>query len=148
GGDEVLKEDKFIRYAGVAVQYFASLIVVDDDQVPGVSQEFLHHARPTLESALVRGRLKSKTHVDGVNGEPPHDELLIVSADNLEHKIVVADQEARIADVPLGASLGVVWHYDSRDRQVASALLLGDDQYKIIPEDISARVVTEPIALD
>ena len=57
-GKEVGKEkDQFIRYAGVAVQYFASIIVVDDEQVEGQQQDFLARARPTLESYVVKGRV-------------------------------------------------------------------------------------------
>jgi YidC/Oxa1 family membrane protein insertase len=46
GGDQVLKEDKRILYAGVAVQYFASVIAVDDQQA---KQDFLAWARATVE---------------------------------------------------------------------------------------------------
>lgn len=46
GGERVDKnEDKLIRYAAVAVQYFASAIVVDNTQK---DQDFLQWARPTL----------------------------------------------------------------------------------------------------
>jgi YidC/Oxa1 family membrane protein insertase len=150
GGDEVLKGDKLIRYAGVAVQYFASLIVVDDEQAPGIGQDFLNRARPTLESAVVRGRLKAKRHVDAPDGEAAYDEITVVAADNAEHKIIVGSDANlfRLADVPVGASLGVAWHYDGHDREVASEILLGEEQYKIIPDDITTRIVTEPIALD
>lgn len=46
GGNEVRKGDKFIQYAGVAVQYFASVLVVDDRQE---KKDFLAWARPTVE---------------------------------------------------------------------------------------------------
>jgi YidC/Oxa1 family membrane protein insertase len=50
GGREVMRtDDKFVRYAGVATQYFASMIVVDDVQEKGVRQNFIAWARPTLE---------------------------------------------------------------------------------------------------
>ena len=50
GGHEVARQDKFIRYAGVATQYFASVIVVDNHQEKGVDQErLLAWARPTVE---------------------------------------------------------------------------------------------------
>ncbi len=50
GGQEVLRpDDKFIRYAGVATQYFASMIVVDNEQEPGIRPNFLAWARPRPE---------------------------------------------------------------------------------------------------
>ena len=42
GGDTVnCDQGKFIRYAGVAVQYFASMIVVSDEQERGMASDFL-----------------------------------------------------------------------------------------------------------
>jgi YidC/Oxa1 family membrane protein insertase len=56
GGDSVPEsgaadENVLLRYAGVAVQYFASVIVVDNDQ-PGPARDmnFLQRARATLET--------------------------------------------------------------------------------------------------
>ena len=56
GGNAVTRDKGLsLRYAGVAVQYFASVIAVDDEQP---RKDFLYRARPTLETALVKGRLK------------------------------------------------------------------------------------------
>jgi YidC/Oxa1 family membrane protein insertase len=50
GGRDVPRpEDKFIRYAGVVTQYFASVIVVDDQQEKNTKPNFIAWARPTLE---------------------------------------------------------------------------------------------------
>ena len=58
GGNPVLKKDGYaIRYAGVAVQYFASAVVVDNDSRS--KQDFLAQARPTLEKAVAKGVVKS-----------------------------------------------------------------------------------------
>src|SRR5262249_21555302 len=57
GGNLVTKQPgHVIRYAGVAVQFFASVIVVSKDQD---EDDFLRQARPTLETALFKGRVKS-----------------------------------------------------------------------------------------
>lgn len=57
GGRAVFRpEDKIIRYSGVATQYFASLLVVDDHQQPGVKQNFLAWTRPTIEGVLNKER--------------------------------------------------------------------------------------------
>jgi YidC/Oxa1 family membrane protein insertase len=45
GGNEVRRGDNFIQYAGIAVQYFASVIVVDEKQ-----DNFLLRVRPTVET--------------------------------------------------------------------------------------------------
>jgi YidC/Oxa1 family membrane protein insertase len=50
GGDELRRgKDSFIRYAAIATQFFASAVVVDDDQEAGVGQDFIAWARPTVE---------------------------------------------------------------------------------------------------
>src|SRR5260370_33924109 len=43
----VANEEKYIRFGGVATQYFASLMVVDDKQE---GKNFINWARPTLEA--------------------------------------------------------------------------------------------------
>jgi YidC/Oxa1 family membrane protein insertase len=56
GGPPVLREEgKFIRYAGVAIQYFFSGLVVAEQE----DEHFLTRARPTLESGLAKGKIKS-----------------------------------------------------------------------------------------
>jgi YidC/Oxa1 family membrane protein insertase len=50
GGRDLLQasnEDKYIKFGGVATQYFASMMVVDDD--PKTAKDFIKWARPTLE---------------------------------------------------------------------------------------------------
>ena len=74
GGTQILKKENYvIRYAGVAVQYFASAVVVDTTQD---KQDFLASARPTLEKAVTKGVVKSisptldsfvLTRADGTN---------------------------------------------------------------------------------
>src|SRR5262249_30992922 len=51
GGERVIRGDNRIQYGGVGVQYFASMIVVDDQQP---KTDFLEWARPTLELATMR----------------------------------------------------------------------------------------------
>lgn len=65
GGDVVKKhEDRFLQYAGVATQYFTSLVVVDDHQEAGVRKEDLvDWARPTLATP------------DSTNANPAFDDI-------------------------------------------------------------------------
>jgi YidC/Oxa1 family membrane protein insertase len=58
GGTVVPREpDKFIRYAGIALQFFASVLVVSDNQEEGIGQDFLARARPTIEVGVTKGPL-------------------------------------------------------------------------------------------
>src|SRR5262249_17521553 len=57
GGDEVTKgEGMLIRYGAVATQSFAAGVIVDG------AQDFIARARPTVESAWIRGRIEK---IDG-----------------------------------------------------------------------------------
>ena len=57
GGDERRRgEESLIRYAAIATQYFASAVVVDDQQENGVKQNFISWVRPTIEGAPVPGK--------------------------------------------------------------------------------------------
>jgi YidC/Oxa1 family membrane protein insertase len=56
GSAPPLQPGYLFRYAGVAVQYFASLVVVDNDQK---DQRFLASAQPTLETEVVKGAVAS-----------------------------------------------------------------------------------------
>ena len=72
GGNAVDRQQGYVmRYAGVAVQYFASVIVVDNKQE---KQDFLAHARPTLETAVVKGVVQT---IDS-----RHNTFELVRADN------------------------------------------------------------------
>src|SRR5262249_38672802 len=52
GGDEVARDDQSLRYAGVANQYFASVIAVETDQE---NKDFLATARPLLMESATKG---------------------------------------------------------------------------------------------
>jgi YidC/Oxa1 family membrane protein insertase len=74
GGDKVppagLAPGSFIQYAGIANQYFASLIVVDDKQPPAAEggvdfKSMLSYVRPTLVTEEKRGKIVSQRAVGG-----------------------------------------------------------------------------------
>ncbi|HVS38316.1 MAG TPA: YidC/Oxa1 family insertase periplasmic-domain containing protein [Gemmataceae bacterium] len=84
GGDALaLRDGYFIRYAGVAIQYFASVIVVDDKQADGQNQDFLAGARPTLETAVVKGVVKSVGA----------DDFILVRSDGKEQTFTIRQQD-------------------------------------------------------
>jgi YidC/Oxa1 family membrane protein insertase len=143
GGDPVARSgDRFIRYAGVAVQFFASLVVVDPDQGAGEgdgkrSQFFLDHARPTLEYASIKGQVRSN--------DLQKNEFVLSADDKIDYKFRLADG----LDLPRpGSSVQVIWTSDTSDRMVATQILGGEHLHDLIPDDIAVRVVTEPIQLD
>jgi YidC/Oxa1 family membrane protein insertase len=92
GGDSVPEagaadENVLLRYAGVAVQYFASVIVVDDHQDAALrDKNFVQRARPTLETEPpntkkpylndITVRMVSKPMELPANGEVVHKYLL------------------------------------------------------------------------
>jgi YidC/Oxa1 family membrane protein insertase len=55
GGNQIVKGDFTIRYAGVAVQFFASVIAVDTRDQP--NKDFLAHARPLLLQSSTPGQV-------------------------------------------------------------------------------------------
>ena len=75
-----LRDGYLIRYAGVAVQYFASVIVVDNDQK---DQSYLAGARPTLETAAVKGVVKSV----GAN------DFVLVRSDGKEQTFTIREED-------------------------------------------------------
>ena len=149
GGKAVVKEKNLvIRYAGVAVQYFASVIVVDNDQVNGQEQDFLAHARATLETYVAKGRVSElrddrTSFVLEIEGQEP--ETFEVGKDE--------SVRADIRGLAKGQRIAVVATKDGRyrdGRYRAIALEIATDDTKIHPlwrDDITVRVTTEPIEL-
>jgi YidC/Oxa1 family membrane protein insertase len=72
GGNEVVKKEGYhLQYAAVAVQYFASVIAVDDQQVEGQEPDFLVRARPTVEGP----RNSQKPSLDDITVRVITDEI-------------------------------------------------------------------------
>ncbi len=136
GGNEVKRQqNRMIRYAGVAVQYFASVIVVDNDQA---QQNFLDYARPTLETSVTRGVVKS---VD----EDLHQFVLLTNATlpkERELTFYVLDN-LKLAGLKPGERVAVVHYTDSKLRKIAERI---GPELSIQPlwvDDITVRVTTE-----
>jgi YidC/Oxa1 family membrane protein insertase len=137
GGDEILRDpDRFIRYAAVAIQYFCSAIVVDDEQE---KQDYLSRARPTVETTAVKGTVRSVAadrFVLDVGGK--YDQTFWI------------DNKLRDEGLAPGMPLGVVYRTNGKDEDVVVKLYRGDQVSKLQPlfeNDITVRVSTEPIDL-
>jgi YidC/Oxa1 family membrane protein insertase len=139
GGDpvEVQEGDKRIRYAGVAVQFFASMLVVDDRDQP--NQSFLNRARPTLEGAATKGRIKS------IAEDQRHFDL--VADDGSEIKFQLAPGVFLPLDLEKGSRVAVVWTVDEFDQRLVQEFRSERQTEPLFFNDISVRVATEPLEL-
>lgn len=152
GGDAVPDplrdpEGKFIQYAGVSDQYFASLIVVDNEQAPegegGVDQKnILAWARPTLESEQVAA----------IYQEHDRDTLVAAERDgkNLvfrHFQLLPATRELLAAEKLKKNERVVITFYKlDRGRRVAMNIRRGKEPH-LFANDIMVRVNSDAIEI-
>ncbi len=145
GGNPVERQQGYIlRYAAVAVQYFASVVVVDNNQE---KQDFLAHARPTLETAVVKGVVQTI--------DVQHNTFELVRSDNKIEKFRIReDEKAELFGEGLheGMKTAVVYstggYEGEKDYPEYAHKLLDDAQTQPLWEDdVTVRVATEPIEL-
>jgi YidC/Oxa1 family membrane protein insertase len=156
GGKSVGKEkDQFIRYAGVALQYFASVIVVDDEQR---EQAFLAKARPTLESFVIKGRFMGMKDFnsflfEGDDADPETKKKertihFLADDDQADEESVKANSvRAVLADRAKGTPMGVVAAIDATGQLVALRVVTEANAHALWQDDITVRVTTEQIEL-
>jgi YidC/Oxa1 family membrane protein insertase len=134
-----------MRYAGVAVQYFASVIVVDNKQD---NQAIWAHARPTLETAVVKGVVQTI--------DTRHNTFELVRADNnkIEKFRIREDEKENLFAQGLheGMKTAVVYTtggYEGEKNYPEYAHKLLDDAQTqpLWEDDVTVRVATEPIEL-
>jgi YidC/Oxa1 family membrane protein insertase len=146
GGDAVDRQQGYvIRYAGVAVQYFASVIVVDPKQE---KQDIVAHVRSTLETAVVKGVVQTI--------DTRHNTFELVRADNnkIEKFRIREDEKAELFGEGLheGMKTAVVYttggYEGEKDYPEYAHKLLDEAQTQPLWEDdVTVRVATEPIEL-
>jgi YidC/Oxa1 family membrane protein insertase len=144
GGRRIDKDkDNYLRYAAVAVQFFASAIVVDDEQE---KQDFLAYARPTLETFVVKGRFKGASE--------KRTTFVVETDDQKEQTFFAGDDPAvveRLQRLQKGERIAVVAtslpKADGRDRDLALELADEASTQPLWRDDITVRVTTEPIEL-
>jgi YidC/Oxa1 family membrane protein insertase len=149
GGNAVDREEgKILRYAAVAVQYFASVIVVDDRQE---NQKFLRRATPSLETAVARGRMKGQ-------GQGLADSLTLTSDDGKTTTTVFLPPhlQGALAGVKEGQQVAVVYQSLSYDEALKECPKVAVDvrtgleaqaTHAMWINDITVRVATEPVSL-
>jgi YidC/Oxa1 family membrane protein insertase len=169
GGADVIRDgNKLLQYAGVAIQYFASVIVVDDQQK---ATDFLHQARPTLETSVTKGVIKSIDQGSlatfgassiGLMGAPlGQGPLLAASAafpgrayksfaltvDNKERFFFVTESSAlwdTLSAHKPGDRVAVIHHTDPNGVPIATEIGDHDSTQPLWIDDITVRVATEP----
>ena len=150
GGEEVKPQENYlIRYAGVAVQYFASVVVVDDKQADGkpqTDQAFLTRARPTLEKGVAKGVVDSVAP----SIDPKTPSSFVLQTDSRERPLrtfyVRKEDESMLADLRAGAPVAVVYTAGSYDEtlhdwpEYVRELRNKDETQPLWEDDVTVRV--------
>ncbi|HZT78949.1 MAG TPA: YidC/Oxa1 family membrane protein insertase, partial [Gemmataceae bacterium] len=154
GGDEVRAEEgSWLRYAGVAVQYFGSVIAVDNDQE---KQDFLASARPSLVRTTAKGRIRSirttpkvtSFELDVSEGPGLLGSLFGQKAKKEVIPFVLHPQVKLPEDLKEGEPMLVVYETDEYDQRVAVRLARESDSNPLWLDDISAHVATAPFQVE
>jgi YidC/Oxa1 family membrane protein insertase len=136
---------QYMQYAGVAVQYFSSLVVVDESQVQDWN---LFRARPTIESAVLRGQVvadmlpDSKTF-DVLTKEGTKLTVRWPRRDGQDDVQVFPSQHLLSA----GERVAVVYRRDELYNRVAQTIYTGDESDKLLFDDINVDLVSNVIDL-
>lgn len=140
GGNEVRKEaHHLIRYAAVAVQYFASVIAVDENQP---RQDFVAKVRPTLENVMIKGTVKSVA--------PDRSSFVLATGEHTEERFQIRGGLLIQTDFRPGARVAVVYHTESHDEKaqayphVVTDILDPESSQPLWTDDITVRLSTEP----
>jgi YidC/Oxa1 family membrane protein insertase len=148
GGNAVDRGEGLIRYAGVAVQYFASMIVVDENQD---NQFILRRARPTLETAVAHGKIKA-----GSMGQTDRLVLTDGKRDTTIHLPPHLQMIANAGGWREGETVAVVYRPLSYDESLKECPLLATNVYLGSQaeamhgawyDDVTVRVSTAPETL-
>lgn len=151
GGNRVDRPQAgLIRYAGVAVQYFASLLVTDDEQEGSQKDDkFVAFVRPTLERGVVRGRVKPGTGALA-------DRLVLRSDDGKTEQTIYLPPHLRGRPLPDNLLVAAIYRNLSYDEKLKECPRLAEDvryggdaegTHALWEDDITVRLTTEPVTL-
>lgn len=145
GGRKVPEQraNDWLQYAGVATQYFATVIVVDDEQPPRSAggtdmRNILGWARPTQESQEVAGRIEAV-------GE---DRLMVTSAEGTFGYYMLPRMQAHLEKIKLKEKDRVVlsWYEAPGGRRVATWIRPGTTPRAWF-DDMTVRVNSEKVEI-
>jgi YidC/Oxa1 family membrane protein insertase len=127
--------DELVQYAAVVNQYFAAVILPDDEQPPAVMKKIIRWARPTLESVETQGTLTNVTATHA----------MIADAGSLRPYLLLPRVKKHIDDAGLKIDTPVVIsYYELADgRRVATWIRRGREPRSYY-DDITVRVNSEP----
>lgn len=139
GGDRFERgENKFIRYAAVAVQYFTSAVVVDEKSAQPTGQEnFIERVRATPVATATKGRIKQLAR-DAIT-------LAVSDKDESTYRLASPSLLGKLKDAKLGSELTVVW--SSENGQKMAFDLLPTNPNPLAYDDFTVRLVSEAIDL-
>ncbi|MCS6850383.1 MAG: YidC/Oxa1 family insertase periplasmic-domain containing protein [Gemmataceae bacterium] len=143
GGDKVERTpDKKIRYAAVAVQFFASAVVVAEAaEQPTGRDDFIDRARATHEGGVMKGQIKRLER-----------QRLVLSnaADRREYTFELSPTAAFTAaqaHLRDDSQVLVLWSYDG-DRLIARDFLPESQTPPLVHEDITVRLRSEAFTVE
>jgi YidC/Oxa1 family membrane protein insertase len=154
GGNLVRNKDRLLRYAAVGVQYFAAAVVVDDKQT---DQRFLRQGRPTLETAVARGKIQ-----EGGLAAPEQVVLLNEDGKTEERIFLPPDLRDELAGAKEGTPIAVVYRlltFSDRLEQngerggtykLAERVAVGEQAaavHALWEDDVTVRVTTEQVEM-
>lgn len=139
GGNAVERApNNFFRYAGVVVQYFASVVVVDqrDGQAP-----FISRARPTLERGVMRGTIKSYA---------PDLSSLVLHHGNQDVTFQIPDPALRLylGERPTDVRASVTYHTDRHGKEIAEQVTPEFMTQPLWVDDVNVRLTSETLDLE
>jgi YidC/Oxa1 family membrane protein insertase len=142
GGDEVLGDGMAIQYGGVTVQYFSSLVVLAEQHIQDFTgkkaEPILVRARPTLMTAVLRGKVNAKAS-DGKSFD-----LLTSEVD----KHTIHATAAEVSALRMNERVAVVYRTDEFDRAQALTIYTGEDaNNNMLFDDINVHLVSDAIEL-
>jgi YidC/Oxa1 family membrane protein insertase len=138
GGKEVLgsKDNKAIQYAGITTQYFSALVVVGADDV---NKKFLARARPTIETAVLRGKVTDDTDAG---------RLEVTTKDGTKFTVFLKDTDFEPKRPPQrGDDVSVVYRTDDHDHMVARHVYSGAEANRLLFDDINVHLVSDALDL-
>jgi YidC/Oxa1 family membrane protein insertase len=91
GGELHPRQDKVIRYAGIAIQYFASVVAVDPDQPANTHANFIEKVRATIEGEPD----KTKPFLDDITVRLM-TESLDLQGGEIEHKYILYNGPVKV----------------------------------------------------
>jgi YidC/Oxa1 family membrane protein insertase len=144
GGEPVSSEsDRRLHYAGIGVQFFASVIVVDDQQK---ATDFLASARPTLEASVVT--LEAEESVRPGDREITVTDKRDRSRPRESYKLTdEVALELAVKNLRRGQKISLLCVPDMDNNLWAVKVLPEGEAQPVFHDDITVRVNTEPLDL-